>query len=167
MFAWLVLHEKILTADNLDKRGWDHGVVCPLCLNEAETTSHLLTQCLYSKNVLEKVCGWFSFAGTGSYGPSSDPNEPKTTRWLEEICRDMPKEDRRFLTGVILYSWWNIWKERNRRIFQGKEEEWEQVTFRAKEEINQYKLVTRTPLLVRTEQQQENGGVADMSSSTA
>jgi hypothetical protein len=30
-FAWTLLHEKILTANNLQKRGWDHNPICPLC----------------------------------------------------------------------------------------------------------------------------------------
>jgi hypothetical protein len=34
--------KKILTANNLSKRGWRHKTTCPLCQLNQEDTSHLL-----------------------------------------------------------------------------------------------------------------------------
>jgi hypothetical protein len=37
MFSWLVLHEKILSADRLAVRGWPHDPIYHLCLRSPET----------------------------------------------------------------------------------------------------------------------------------
>jgi hypothetical protein len=48
-FAWLTLHNRVLTADNLIKRSWPCNPLCPLYLCIDETTPHLLTQCNYTE----------------------------------------------------------------------------------------------------------------------
>ena len=49
----------------------------------------------------------------------------------------MPRSERRRLNGVVIYTFWNIWKERNRRIFDNKIETVPQVAVRIKEDIEQ------------------------------
>jgi hypothetical protein len=41
-------------------------------------------------------------------------------------------------TDVLLYCWWNIWKEMNRRVFDSKEKNELQVAISVKEEIELY-----------------------------
>jgi hypothetical protein len=40
---------------------------------------------------------------------------------------------------MVIYTLWNLWKERNRRIFQNIQESAWQVAFRIKEDIAQKK----------------------------
>lgn len=42
--------------------------------------------------------------------------------------------------GVVTYFWWNEWKERNRRTFNGVYKSAEEVTFLTKEDIQQFSL---------------------------
>jgi hypothetical protein len=42
--------------------------------------------------------------------------------------------------GVLLYCLWNIWKERNRRVFDSKQKNELQVAMAAKEDIELYQL---------------------------
>jgi hypothetical protein len=49
---------------------------------------------------------------------------------------------RRKFDGLILYFWWNIRKERNRRTFQNKSLQPREVAFLCKEEFDQYLLAT-------------------------
>ena len=51
----------------------------------------------------------------------------------------MPRSKRRRLNGVVIYTFWNIWKERNRRILDNKIETALQVAARIKEDIEQRK----------------------------
>ena len=43
----------------------------------------------------------------------------------------------------MIYLWWNVWKERNRRIFQNILMQPRQVAFLCKEEIEQHQLAMR------------------------
>jgi len=51
----------------------------------------------------------------------------------------VPKTERRRLNGVVIYTFWNIQKERNRRIFNNEAETMLQVAARIKEDIEQRK----------------------------
>ena len=44
-FIWILLHNKLLTAENLRKRGINGPSRCPLCNSEEETTNHIFLQC--------------------------------------------------------------------------------------------------------------------------
>ena len=44
-FIWILLHNKILTAENLRKRGINRPSRCPLCSSVEETTSHIFLHC--------------------------------------------------------------------------------------------------------------------------
>ncbi|RCV40584.1 hypothetical protein SETIT_9G066500v2 [Setaria italica] len=69
----------------------------------------------------------------------------------EHLCIQMPicivdlaahsflaasKEKRRALAAVLIYTCWNLWKERNRRIFEGIQATPQRVFSLIKEEIN-------------------------------
>jgi hypothetical protein len=53
------------------------------------------------------------------------------------------KSQRRMFDGVMIYFWWNIWKERNIRTFQNKSLQPEEVAYLCKEEVEQYQSATR------------------------
>jgi siroheme synthase (precorrin-2 oxidase/ferrochelatase) len=44
---------------------------------------------------------------------------------------------------MMIYFWWDIWKERNRRTFQNKILHAREVTFLCKEEMDQFERATR------------------------
>ena len=48
-FIWLLLHNKLLTVENLRKRGILGPSQCALCNSAEETSSHLFLQCEVSK----------------------------------------------------------------------------------------------------------------------
>ena len=51
LFIWTLLHERILTGENLERRGIDGPFRCPLCAAEGETTTHLFLKCSYANSV--------------------------------------------------------------------------------------------------------------------
>ena len=53
------------------------------------------------------------------------------------------KDQRKAFDGIMIYFWWNLWKERNRRTFQNKSLQSSQVALLCKEDIEQYQLATR------------------------
>jgi hypothetical protein len=57
-FTWIFLHKKILTANNLIKRGWTDDPICKLCGITQETPTHLCKDCPFAKEVWELVKQW-------------------------------------------------------------------------------------------------------------
>ena len=51
----------------------------------------------------------------------------------------VPRSERRRLNGVLIYTFWNVWKERNRRIFDNKIHTVLQVASKIKDDIEQRK----------------------------
>lgn len=59
IFAWILLHRKILTANNLEKRGWPNDPICNLCDKEPETPTHLCKDCDFTNAVWNILVCWF------------------------------------------------------------------------------------------------------------
>ena len=53
---------------------------------------------------------------------------------------DIQKDERREFDGLMVYFWQNIWKQRNRRIFQYSVTQPLQLAYIIKEDVQQYKL---------------------------
>lgn len=60
-FLWLCYHNKILTRDNLNKKGLQGRNVCILCLKAEETVQHLILACGYTLEVWRKVSDGFDW----------------------------------------------------------------------------------------------------------
>jgi hypothetical protein len=69
----------------------------------------------------------------------SPQDPPHLKAWWEEAAAKISKQEKRRFNGMVIYTLWNLWKERNRRIFQNVQESSWQVAFRIKEDIAQKK----------------------------
>jgi hypothetical protein len=56
--------------------------------------------------------------------------------WLQAVCRVPGKKQQRKMAGVILFYWWNLWKEHNHHVFDQKEMSFLQVVNLIKQDIN-------------------------------
>jgi len=48
------------------------------------------------------------------------------------------KESKSFFDRLIIYFWWNIWKERNRRMLRREEKTVTEITYLIKEDVQQF-----------------------------
>jgi len=126
------MHDKILTADNLQKRGWPHQEHCILCNGPLETGLHLSLLCPFARAVWDQVLSWENFTVQLSQQDSTC-----IAKWWEEAASKVPKQDHRRFNGVLIYIVWNLWKERNRRIFENGYRTVQQVASLIKEDIVQ------------------------------
>ena len=56
IFFWILLQNKILTLDNLKKRGFIIVNRCVLCKNDGETVDHIMLHLSFTKKLWDKVC---------------------------------------------------------------------------------------------------------------
>jgi ribonuclease HI len=113
MFKWLVLHNQILTWENLRKRGFIGPSRCHLCQVKEETTNHLLDECNYTTEMWDWATGIFrqSNRTRGNINATiNNWNESYSENEMVNLCWNL-------MPGMII---WAIWKERNRRIFRNE-----------------------------------------------
>jgi hypothetical protein len=129
-FAWLAIHNRVLTADNMLKRSWPCDHFCSFCYCINETTPHILTECNFTEAVWNIISASFDLPSYGFMAQSGGPDQ-----WLRIIPGAGSKKIKRKKTGILLTFWWIIWKERNKRIFEHKETSAHQLAVQIKEAI--------------------------------
>lgn len=108
--GWLILHHKTLTAQNLL---WRHclaigsAVFTPMPLR---TLIIFFANAPFFKEVWALVHSWYNLLVSNSQ-PAG------IASWWEDINRQGSAIQKQDIRGVLLTTWWNVWLERNRRIF--------------------------------------------------
>jgi hypothetical protein len=114
IFSWILLQGKILTCENLNKRGISGPSRCVLCKNHTETIAHLFLDCDFSKKfwqgILQNLSHRVNWPGEISdllgnwisYYKKSFFNKPI----LKRIWSSLPK-----------FVCWQVWLAQNKSIF--------------------------------------------------
>lgn len=132
LFLWLVVRGRILTWENLQKRGFTGPSQCIICRKDREDMAHLLDACplasmLWDQGAqrfcrLDRVCG-SPQATIRSWHPNPFQNPILNRLWL-------------LFSGFLM---WLVWKERNAQIFKGNhstaEKTWELLSRNIRETI--------------------------------
>jgi hypothetical protein len=111
-FVWLAVLGRCLTADNLLKRGMPHNPFCPLCFIHHETALHLLLGCSFAHQI------WGLVFNRCLLVPRTDMCKALSIDewWSEQVVGLNKVSTRRFNSIATVVSW-ELWKERNDRIF--------------------------------------------------
>lgn len=111
----LLILGRMLTNERLLKWGMEVTTNCILCQNYRE---HLFVQCDYTRRVRDKVAQWLQIQSGAS------PTWEQHLRWVIENSKGKSQKTQLF---KIIYSelTYNIWIERNRRIFEKRSRSWE------------------------------------------
>lgn len=109
-FVWLAISNKLLTWDNLQKRGWIEPSVCALCLANLDSTQHLFVHCPVWLNLLSNLCDQHHLAPHTQSICLVEFLETWTNHFSKHnICCYLP-----------FHTMWVLWKARNNCIFEGK-----------------------------------------------
>ena len=141
IFAWLLVQSKILTTDKLLARQWPCNPICSLCNQEQETASHLILHCKFAQQVWSSMASW-----TQNLVHTPQPGLQILDWWERELAK-LPKKIRKLKAAMMIYTSWNIWKERNRRVFNQQIGSPVMVLQEIKREINDRKLACGGPEL--------------------
>eukprot|EP00253_Pinus_taeda_P003424 PITA_03424 len=117
-FTWLLLKGKVLTSENLRKRGINGPSRCPNCCSAEETIQHLFLDCPFAKRC------WINLSSLGNTNWQPQQNIAET---IDEWRKNCPWKDKR--SKIVKRIWaiiphillWKIWLIRNKKIFQNKE----------------------------------------------
>ena len=117
IFGWLAVHRKVNTSDRIQAR-YTHSSLspswCVLCKEADENIDHILIHCRYSQKIWNCLFKAFGLTGAVPY------------RWADLIQfnwsfgRNYNKIKKIWRFSVMAFAW-QIWLERNRRIFEDKE----------------------------------------------
>eukprot|EP00253_Pinus_taeda_P003328 PITA_03328 len=117
-FNWLLLKGKVLTAENLNKRGINGPSRCPNCCSAEETIQHLFLDCPFAKQC------WISLSSLGNINWQHQQSIPET---IHAWRRNNPWKKngstivKRIWAIIPLNLLWKIWLTRNKKIFQNKD----------------------------------------------
>ena len=117
IFNWLLCHNRILTADNLRRKGFHGPSRCYLCLANEENAQHLFLECRYAEDVWSETLRLWT---PGYTLPSTIFD--LYTNWMQCYPGQLPNKSW-FKAGWLVLPklvCWHLWLERNNRIFQEK-----------------------------------------------
>ncbi|CAL1392725.1 unnamed protein product [Linum trigynum] len=115
IFLWLVFHKRILTIDNLKKKGFYIPNRCVLCKKEEESPNHIFITCTFSNQVWGRLKCFVKLEGSAVV--SLDISE-RIRLW----SRSNPVNPAQWCSRVVLHAFcWCVWLERNNRIFNDQE----------------------------------------------
>ncbi|CAI0440264.1 unnamed protein product, partial [Linum tenue] len=112
-FTWLVYHNRVLSLDNLKRRGLYLANRCVLCKKDEESVQHLLVDCDFVRRI------WILMYGRRSRTPSLNGAIAHVlANWVSADGDGIEK----WFDVCILHSvWWAVWLERNQRTFEDKD----------------------------------------------
>ncbi|KAG2563715.1 hypothetical protein PVAP13_8KG317612 [Panicum virgatum] len=74
---------------------------------------HFCKDCLYTCAVWDQLVNWLNLHQL----PASN-SVSSIYRWWKKCRAMVAKDSKSFFDGLVIYFWWNIWKERIRRTFR-------------------------------------------------
>ncbi|CAM0874879.1 unnamed protein product [Alopecurus aequalis] len=117
-FSWLLLQDRLWCADRLMRRGWPNNYLCPLCMRSLESSLHLFGECPVTKQVWLRASRW---EGCRALDPALWPPLNSILQlWMDAILASQLPTNTKGLNSMIILISWEIWLERNRRVFSNK-----------------------------------------------
>lgn len=114
IFIWRALKRRLPVRHELDKRGIDlDTILCPCCDDVIiETIDHCLVSCNMASDIWEKVFLWWKIG----------PFHAFSINEVFQHCGNetMPNQLRNLWQIVTWVTGYQIWKERNNRVFRAK-----------------------------------------------
>lgn len=104
-FIWLLFNNKILTWENLQRRGKHGPSICLLCKSEEDSVCHLFFKCNYTLDIWRTICKLLKI----------DDGQPCMDFYLAYQLWIIKYRNLKTIPGLLA---WAIWKTRNMAIFQ-------------------------------------------------
>ncbi|WMV12495.1 hypothetical protein MTR67_005880, partial [Solanum verrucosum] len=118
-FTWLLANKAVLTLDNVAKRGISLCNRCSLCGKANETVRHLFLHCNFTEQL------WQIFLNLRGISWCMPSKIDETLFSWEMVGVGATNRERwRMIPASI---WWTIWRERNERCFENRNNDLQEV----------------------------------------
>ena len=116
LFAWRLIRDRLPTKDNLLRRGVIHfdSRLCGAGCGTNETSYHLFLHCNFLGTVWHSLYRWIGISVANPFSVSDHFHQ-------FGFCGGIARRRRSILQVIWFATVWKIWKERNNRLFNGKE----------------------------------------------
>jgi hypothetical protein len=115
LFTWLLLENKLLLWDNLQKRGWEGPNRCALCAKDMESSLHVFVQCSFTSSIWNYIT---SALNVSTFWVGNDV----------KACFQNWIQHNRSLALLPSHLCWLIWLSRNAAIFNDKKSSFHFIT---------------------------------------
>ena len=113
-FAWLIIQDRVWTADRLQRRGWPNCGLCQLCKREPETAAHIIFRSRYTVRIWTEIKTWMGLTSVDITDWSSFDN---VNDWWHQMI-GVNGNVRKGLASLVMLVSWEILNERNARVFR-------------------------------------------------
>jgi hypothetical protein len=134
-FCWLLLQNKLWKVDRLWGSDGNTDVICKLCRSQPESALHMVAVCPYSLVVWRGLEQWIG----RTHQPPPSRNFTRLKSWWEAWTTGVNRD----LLQKVVYTMWNLWKERCRRVFQNKAMTSDQLMQQIKNDVLQWNVAWR------------------------
>jgi mannosylglycoprotein endo-beta-mannosidase len=109
-FVWEAMHGRILTIDNLRRRGVYMADWCFLCRGDGESVHHVLLHCSMARGLWSHVLSITNF-----HWVMPEKVVDVLWSWNRRFSNPVAKVIWRMIPSCV---WWCLWRERNNRCFE-------------------------------------------------
>jgi hypothetical protein len=103
--CWLLLQDRLWTADRLHRRGMPAQDLCPLCDQVPESAVHLSILCPFAKEV------WQAFSSDHPLAAAIGTSATSIRAWWRRIWKLNRDKTTKVQATAAVYIVWSIWKE--------------------------------------------------------
>jgi hypothetical protein len=95
------------TAERRQRHGLQSSADCALCSQESETISHLLVQCVFSREI------WFKVFRRFEWQQLCPAQDDCLAPWWLRSRQLIPKGQRKAFDSMVVLICWAVWLQRN------------------------------------------------------
>lgn len=108
IFVWMAVLNRCWTADRLARCGLQHPERCVLCDQEEETVQHILTSCVFARQIWSSCLSVF-----GLQAATPSRRDRSLADWWRRAGRRVPRQWKKGFNSLVMLVTWELWKCRN------------------------------------------------------
>jgi hypothetical protein len=117
-FTWLMMQNRIWTADRLLLREWPNQYFCQLCRRNLESVHHLFLECQVTRQIWTEESNW---TRVSCLHPQQWNLGWGVSEWFTEVAGRPSTAQAKGIQSLLILVCWSLWREWNARVFNDRE----------------------------------------------